>query len=344
MIQTRNEKLLHYINPAQQVGIEIGALTNPIVTRDTGQVYYIDHATTETLRVKYANDPNVNINKIVDVDYVWGEKSLLELTQAEQPFDYLIASHVIEHVPNLIGWLQEIRSILKPGGILSLAIPDKRQCFDYKRQTTRLCDLFEAYLHRRKRPTSRQIFDHFASAVALQEGGIAWTDKVDDTAKFVHCHSLTMARDTAKSVFESGVYCDVHCWVFTPKSFFKLLEELAELDLLKFEVAQFYETTGCEFFVSLRAVDHPTYPSLIQPELEDEKSLHLNQINDTAQENQCLRKQLQEKEREWEKEKKEKEYFQVCVRAMESSKFWRMRGVWLKIKQKLGLPAQQSNG
>ena len=334
MIQARNEKLLHYINPSNQIGVEIGPLMNPIVPRSMGEIYYIDHATTEALRTKYENDPNVDINEIVDVDYVWGEKSLTELTQAKQPFDYLIASHVIEHVPNLIGWLEEVRSILKPGGILSLAIPDKRQCFDYKRQPTRLCDLFEAYLHGSKRPTSRQIFDHLASAVSL-EGRIAWAEKVDETATFVHCHSLAIARDVAKSAFESNAYHDVHCWVFTPVSFFKLLEELAELGLLRFEIAQFYGTVGCEFFVSLRAVDQPRYPSFIKPDPEDDYPLHSNQLNH-VQENQSLREQLQEKERERRKEKEEKEYFQECVKAMKSSKFWRMRGAWLKIKQKLG--------
>ena len=193
-----------------------------------GQSTYIDHATTEELREKYAKDSNVDTSKIVDVDYVWGEKDLVELTQTKQPFDYLIASHVIEHVPDLIGWLDEIRSILKPGGILSLAIPDKRQCFDYKRQTTELCDAFEAYLHRNKKPSPRQIFDHVASVVHFQ-GAYTWGEKIDETSEFTHYHTLKDAQAVTKAAFESGAYHDVHCWVFTPNSFFKVLGELAEL-------------------------------------------------------------------------------------------------------------------
>jgi 2-polyprenyl-3-methyl-5-hydroxy-6-metoxy-1,4-benzoquinol methylase len=115
---TRNQKLLYYIDPTHQMGVEIGPLVNPIVTRQMGPIRYIDHATTEVLRLKYADDPSIDVNKIVDVDYVWGDKSLEALTHAEAPFDYLIASHVIEHVPDLVGWLSEIRTILKPGGIL----------------------------------------------------------------------------------------------------------------------------------------------------------------------------------------------------------------------------------
>ncbi|MBW4693766.1 MAG: class I SAM-dependent methyltransferase [Lyngbya sp. HA4199-MV5] len=338
MTKTRNDKLLHYITPANQVGVEIGPLTNPIVTRDMGSIYYIDHASTEDLQAKYANDPATDISKIVDVDYIWGERSLAELTQNKQPFDYLIASHVIEHVPDLIGWLNEIRAILKPGGILSLAVPDKRQCFDYERQLTRLSDVFEAYLCRRKKPSSRQIFDHVASIVHL-EGKYTWSKKVDETAEFTRYYSLNDAQVAAKSAFESDVYHDVHCWVFTPNSFFKLLRELAELGLLQFEVIQFYETTGCEFYVSLRAVDHAISPSSIQLEPEGNKPLQLRTM---AEENEALREQFgamerlqQETEQLLMQEQQERSHLQACIKAMESSKFWRMRMAWFKLKQAL---------
>lgn len=340
MSRTRNEKLLHYIDPANQVGVEIGPLMTPIVTREMGRIYYIDHATTADLKAKYADDPNVDVSKIVDVDYVWGEKSLVELTQANQPFDYLVASHVIEHVPNLIGWLEEIRTILKPGGILSLAIPDKRRCFDYERQTTQLSDVFEAYLYRSKKPSPRQIFDHVASIVHLK-GLYTWSEEVDETAEFTRYYSLNDARTMAKNAFESGAYHDVHCWVFTPHSFFKLLRELAELDLLKFEVIQFHETSGCEFFVSLRAVEHSVSPSRIQLEAEENNQ---TQLREMAEGSKALQEQLdeaerlrQEAEQMLKQEQQERSHLQACIKAMESSKFWRMRMAWFNLKQTLGL-------
>jgi len=188
---TRNEKLLHCIDLASQIGVEIGPLDKPIVTREMGRVRYVDHDITEALRLKYADFDNVDTDKIVDVDYIWGEKSLVDLTQAEAPFDYIVASHVIEHVPDFIGWLREVRGILKPGGILSLAIPDKRQCFDYHRHPSKPADVVEAYLRRHKKPSPRQIFDHFASAVSFQ-GDIAWNGVVN-TSEFVRFHSAVEA-------------------------------------------------------------------------------------------------------------------------------------------------------
>ena len=174
---TRNGKILSCIQPSSQLGIEIGPLTSPIVTRDMGAIRYVDYATAEELKAKYADEAGVDTSKIVEVDYIWGAQSLPDLVGNEAPFDYAIASHVIEHVPDLIGWLKELHAILKPGGILSLAIPDKRFCFDYRRDLTKPADILEAYLRRSRKPSPRQVFDHLASAVARQ-GAIAWSGGV----------------------------------------------------------------------------------------------------------------------------------------------------------------------
>ena len=199
----RTEKILHCVRPSRQTGAEIGALNRPIVTRKMGQIRYIDHDTTEALRAKYAAPGNqVDLHSIVEVDYVWGEKSLVELLAAEAPLDYVIASHVVEHVPNLIGWLSEIRAILKPDGILSLAIPDKRQCFDYHRSLTKTADVVEAHLHNRKAPSARQIFDHVASAVSFR-GTIAWEGAVNEAELVAHS-SIDDAWDAAKSALATG--------------------------------------------------------------------------------------------------------------------------------------------
>lgn len=314
---TRNEKLLHCIvDVAHQVGAEIGPLDRPIVTRKMGRIRYVDHDTTEALRIKYA-DPasHVDINKIVDVDYIWGEKGLGELLQAEAPVDYVIASHVIEHVPDFIGWLNEIKTILKPGGILSLAIPDKRRCFDYHRHLTKTADVIEAFLHNNKRPSPRQMFDELSKAVTYK-GNVAWNGAVD-TTKLVPVRSIQDAWMITKNTFVTGDYCDVHCWVVTPASFFQLLSELTKVGLLEFEVAQFYETEGCEFFVSLRATNTPD-----QAKIDDLVASRSGESDAFTVESEKFQ---------------ELQALQQQISAMESSKFWKMRTAWLKVKQKLGL-------
>jgi len=52
----------------------------------------------------------------------------------------------------------------------------------------------------------------------------------------------------------SDEFVDVHCHVFTPDSFLGLLDKLARLDLIDYEVAAFVPTErdNFEFYVSLR--------------------------------------------------------------------------------------------
>jgi predicted SAM-dependent methyltransferase len=338
---TRKDKLLHYIQPATQLGVEIGALDRPIVSRDMGQIRYVDHATTEELRVKYA-DPSTQIDtsKIVDVDYIWGEKGLGELLQADAPVDYLIASHVIEHVPDLIGWLNEIHSILKPGGILSLAVPDKRRCFDYLRNQTRTGEVIDAYLKQRKKPAPGQIFDDVASQVSIQGKLFSWDTSYIDESQLVHSSSVEDALTVAKTAFTTGEYRDSHCWVFTPASFFRMLSDLTRLGLFHFDVAKFYESSGNEFHVSLRSTDKPDQVEIDQLAaslLESEKA----ELTDYVLE----KKQLDFSALlEAEKAKIVGEYQQEIgnlkaeIRSMENTKFWKMRNIWLKGKKQLGLP------
>src|SRR5471032_2620523 len=67
----RKEKLLSGLDMSTETGVEIGALCLPVVARSDGTIFYVDHASTEDLREKYKNDPNVDIDSIVKVDAVW---------------------------------------------------------------------------------------------------------------------------------------------------------------------------------------------------------------------------------------------------------------------------------
>lgn len=248
---TRTEKLLYKINPDLQKGLEIGPLNRPIVTKSMGEIWYVDHATTEEIIGKCESWGTIDVSEIVHVDYVWGENNLKELTSENYPFDYLIASHVIEHVPDLIGWFKEARSVLKTGGILSLAIPDKRFTFDCLRNLTKPADLIEAFFLKSKRPSLKQIFDYKSGFVHRQKD----YNNLGFTEKLIYEHSLTEAFEITRKAFDTNQYEDVHCWVFTELSFLELLESLINLDLFDFKIKQFFKRTEIEFIVSLEAMD-----------------------------------------------------------------------------------------
>jgi ubiquinone/menaquinone biosynthesis C-methylase UbiE len=356
MGMTRQEKILSCIDPAMQRGLEIGALNRPIVTREMGNVRYVDHASTEELRQKYVNDPGVAIESIVDVSYVWGTQTLPELVGGDAPFDYVVASHVIEHVPDLIGWLKEIHAVLNPGGVLTLAIPDKRCCFDFHRPLTQATSAIEAYLERRRKPSSAQIFE-FLSSVASWNNQFVWDrSAVGHESEVIRAHSVAEAWQMTNQIAAAQEYYDIHCWVFTPASFFALLKVLIQASLFDFQVVQFYETTGCEFFVSLAAMDltkdlserqaiqmeglsvnHQSSAKLATSEQlpETTKELQREQIN-LARVRSNLKRVRADKQRLKNKVitlQSRLNQLEAEMVALQSSRLWKMREKWLRLKR-----------
>lgn len=232
-------------------GAELGALDHPIITKDRGRVIHIDRCSTESLRRHYVNDPNVDVAKIVEVDAVWADAPLRECIGADRPLDYVIASHVIEHVPDLIAWLQEIRSVLSENGELRLAVPDRRFTFDYLRQETRLCDVLDAYLRRARAPLPLTILDFMANVVTVRVTD-AWRGL--QASQLRRIYSTSEAVSVARDAMENGTYHDVHCWVFTPRSFAALFAQMAEEGFHDFCCDRFHDTPklDMQFFVSLR--------------------------------------------------------------------------------------------
>ncbi len=132
----RKRLLLHGHKPSSSVGLEIGPLDKPIVRKNEGRIFYVDIASASSLKEHYRESAVTNVDNICPVDFVWNDKPLRHSIPADLTFDYVIASHVIEHTANMIGWLKEIASVVRPGGILSLAVPDKRFTFDRDRELT----------------------------------------------------------------------------------------------------------------------------------------------------------------------------------------------------------------
>ena len=136
-MMNRREKMLFGLGSLQSLqGIEIGALDNPLIQKSEGPIMYVDFTDAETLKKKYAVFADRNINNVVDVDVIWGQNNLSEALGNEHYIDYIIASHVIEHVPDLIGLLGEVQTVLKEGGTLRLAIPDRRYTCDIRREVS----------------------------------------------------------------------------------------------------------------------------------------------------------------------------------------------------------------
>lgn len=247
-------------------GLEIGPLASPVVRKDEGEILYVDHTNAEGLRAKYATDPGMQgrLDDIVNVDYVIQPgQPLSDLVRPHLPFDYVIASHLIEHVPDVVGWIQDVGSILRQGGVLSLVVPDKRYCFDINRRVTEMSDILDAHLRRLTRPSYRQAFDAFSKVIEVDCPAV-WEGTVDYSGvRRSDCEDPDVsALDYCTNALGSDQFVDLHCHVFTPRSFLEILHGLIRLRLMDFEVTSFFPTerNTFEFFVSLRllgAEDHP---------------------------------------------------------------------------------------
>ena len=248
----RRDKLVGGLDLKHMVGLEIGPLMTPIVRKEEGSVFYIDHADTETLRSKYTHDDGVDVSKIVEVDMVWGTNSLQDCIGHDRKVDYVVNSHVIEHVPDLVSWLQEIYSVLRPDGQLRMAIPDRRFTFDFLRRELTLGEALDAYIRRTRVPLPRAILDHFLHYTEIDLGK-AWQGQLQP-GDVRPVHSPQFALEVAERCFRSGEYQDTHCWVFTPQSFVDLCTELAKLELLKLACVRLHATSfmEIEFFAALR--------------------------------------------------------------------------------------------
>jgi predicted SAM-dependent methyltransferase len=248
---SREEKVFHLLDKTG-LGLEIGPSHNPIAPKKEGfNVHILDHATADQLRVKYKGHEGygVKLENIEEVDFVWHGEPFQELTGKTDCYDWIIASHVIEHVPDLISYLQQCEILLKSAGTLSLVIPDKRYCFDYFSSTSSTGNVLDAYAEKRVRPSHGQIFDHFANA-SKRNGNITWSSDVQGSAD-----ELMYAFAQAQALWAQSVsatdYIDAHCWRFTPASFRLMVSDLRGLGLINLEIKAEFDTTGCEFFVSL---------------------------------------------------------------------------------------------
>jgi hypothetical protein len=248
----RRNRILNGLDIESMEGVEIGALCWPIVRKDEGPITYVDCIDTPSLQKKYAAKPLVLPELMVDVDVALDGKTLAEAFVPARQFDYVLASHVVQHVPDLIGWLGELVPILKENGTIRLVVPDRRFTFDHCRRNTQLSDVMAAFVIEAKVPQPQQILDFLTNFRELTASD-GWASR--HPAENSRLSPENSAKWISKAIeATAGVHHDVHCWAFTPESFAILFYEMALARLHSFECHFFYDTLpdDYEFIVALK--------------------------------------------------------------------------------------------
>ncbi|WP_171164696.1 class I SAM-dependent methyltransferase [Usitatibacter palustris] len=257
----RKARVLEGIDKAG-TGLEIGPSHDPLAPKREGyNVHIIDHATREDLVAKYQGQ-GLPLEQIEEVDFVWSGQTYLELTGKPKHYDWIIASHLIEHTPDIIAFLADCDSLLKDGGVLSLVIPDKRYVFDRFRPITGLARVIDSHLAGMKVHSAGTAAEYYMN-VAAKSGLLGWDAATPGDYRFIH--SAQQARDKIREVRDKGAYLDVHNWCFVPHSFRLLMADLFALGYTKLREVRFHATEGCEFYVTLAR--HGTGPHMSRLEI-----------------------------------------------------------------------------
>jgi glycosyltransferase involved in cell wall biosynthesis/predicted SAM-dependent methyltransferase len=247
-------KLLLSLFDTRGFGLEVGPSYNPLLPKSMGyNVEIVDHADADALREKYRNDPNADASRIEKVDYVSDGGSLVDLIGQKERYDFIVASHVIEHVTDIIRFLRDCEALLKPDGLLVLAVPDKRYCFDTLRPVSTVGQALDVFREKRSRHSPGAVFDH-SSMISRKSGGIVWLEPTLDDLDFIH--TLNDARSQFENAETAPHYIDIHRWQFTPSSFRYFVRVLHDIGYVESREVSFHKNDDAplnrhEFYMTL---------------------------------------------------------------------------------------------
>jgi SAM-dependent methyltransferase len=224
-------------------GIEIGALNFPMKVPRSARVKYVDRLSLSELRREH---PELNATPIVAPNIIDDGESLETIADGTQ--DFLIASHVLEHVQNPIQTLTHWLRVLKPGGILFLVLPDKRFTFDADRPVTTTEHLIRDYSDG-PAWSRAQHFEEFATLAGKRishDFGAPDRDRMTD-------------KDLAAYLMKTDYSIHFHVW--TPWELFDLLLVLKQQYGLGVDVEVFLQN-GAEFIFVLKKAEGPSHQTI----------------------------------------------------------------------------------
>jgi len=220
-------------------GLEVGPSFNPIAAKADGyRTHVVDHASQATLKAKYASHA-VDVERIEPVDLIDDGGSLSRLLPEGEHYRWMIASHVIEHIPDLVGFLKRCQDALAEDGRLFLIVPDHRRCFDLFRPVSTPGQVMQAHVERRRVHPVAGLMDHYLYA-ATKDGALSWVGTAPGEVKLM----FTAADAWRIAEPASSVYQDCHGWTFTPNSCRLVFAVLASLGQVRLVEDEFHPTPG----------------------------------------------------------------------------------------------------
>lgn len=145
-------------------------------------------------------------------------------TLEEASFDFVIASHLLEHLAQPFRMLDEIWRVLKPNGLAVVFLPDRRRTFDRKR----VC----------------QSFEHFFDEYQRASHEVDIDDLRDYLLKVENYSLVELDNDFVKFHLARSIH--VHAW--TDKEFIRIFSQMQRFAKYNFEITEAVSSSGNKNF------------------------------------------------------------------------------------------------
>jgi SAM-dependent methyltransferase len=153
-------------------GLEIGALQRRLQVPPRCSVTYVDRMPLSELQRHYPELANLAIQA---PDVIDNGETLATFPSDSQ--DFVVANHFLEHCENPIQTIANLARVVRQGGILFMAVPDKRFTFDAERPATSFAVVADAFRLGR-RADREPLYSEWASLVLHVPA-----PQVDETAR-----------------------------------------------------------------------------------------------------------------------------------------------------------------
>jgi SAM-dependent methyltransferase len=187
-----NQKVREYVGRLylRGHGLEIGALQCPLSLPAAASALYVDRMPAEELARHYGD---LNVSGVRPPDIVDDGERLATIDHASR--DFVVANHFLEHCEDPIAALENMLRVVKPGGVVFLAVPDKRFTFDAPRPVTTIDHLKRDHAEGPAR-SRREHFEEWARIVvgASDEDAQQVATELIEADYSIHYHVWTQTE------------------------------------------------------------------------------------------------------------------------------------------------------
>ena len=182
----------HHAQVTNLAGLEVGAMHNRAPVPSACKMTYVDAAKGSDLLIMH---PELQGSTIVEPDIIDNVEKLSKLSDSS--YDFVIASHLLEHAKNFLQALEALLRVTKRGGMVLVTLPNKCTTFDRMRLLTTTSHIVAEYEDPRKVAANQ--WEHFrewsisdAKGRSIDGAAVDKTASVFAKAKYhIHYHTFT---------------------------------------------------------------------------------------------------------------------------------------------------------